>query len=85
MECKGRAKVLKWTPELEASFKELQRLISECPTMYFVDPGISLYLHTDACDYGMGGYLFQIVEEVKKPIAFVSRSFSESQLRWSTI
>jgi transposase InsO family protein len=81
----NRATVLKWTPDLEASFRELQRLISECPTMYFVDPDIPLYLHTDASDYGMGGYLFQIVDEVERPIAFVSRSFSESQLRWSTI
>jgi transposase InsO family protein len=81
----NRAKVLKWTPELEASFRELQRLISECPTMYFVDPDIPLYLHTDASDYGMGGYLFQIVDNVERPIAFCSRSFSETQLKWSTI
>ncbi len=81
----NRATLLKWTPDLEASFRELQRLISECPTMYFVDPDIPLYLHTDASAYGMGGYLFQIVDEVERPIAFVSRSFSESQLRWSTI
>jgi transposase InsO family protein len=53
--------------------------------MYFVDPDIPLYLHTDASAYGMGGYLFQIVDEIERPIAFVSRSFSESQLRWSTI
>ena len=42
----NRAKVLKWTPELEASFRELQRLISECPTMYFVDPDIPTRLLT---------------------------------------
>jgi hypothetical protein len=33
----------------------------------------------------MGGYLFQIVDEVERPIAFFVVALSESQLRWSTI
>ena len=31
-------------------------------------------LHTDASDYGVGGYLFQTVDGVNQPIAFVSKS-----------
>jgi hypothetical protein len=38
--------------------------------MYFVDD-IPLYLHTDASATVRGGYLFQIVDEVERPIAFV--------------
>ena len=80
-----RGRTLKWTPETVAAFYELQRLISDFPTMHFVDPDIPLYLHTDASDYGIGGYLFQVVDTVERPVAFVSQSFTESKLRWATI
>ena len=30
-------------------------------------------LHTEASDYGVGGYLFQTVDGVNQPIAFVSK------------
>jgi transposase InsO family protein len=53
--------------------------------MYFVDPDLPLYLHTDASDYGIGGYLFQIVDGVERPNAFISQSLHDNQLKWSTI
>jgi hypothetical protein len=53
--------------------------------MYFVDPDLPLYLHTDASDYRIGGYLFQIIDDVERPCAFISKSLVASQLRWSTI
>ena len=28
------------------------------------------YLHTDALDYGLGGYLFQLIDGKETPIAF---------------
>ena len=42
-------------------------------------------LHTDASDYGVGGYLFQTVDCIDQPVAFVSKSLNKSQLRWSVI
>jgi RNase H-like domain found in reverse transcriptase len=42
-------------------------------------------LHTDASDYGIGGYLFQLVNGNEHPIAFVSKSLSLSQIRWAVI
>ena len=42
-------------------------------------------LHTDASDYGVGGYLFQTVDGKDQPVAFVSKSLNKSQLRWSVI
>ena len=50
-------------------------------------------LHTDASDYGVGGYLFQKVDLSLKnqkkilnlPTAFVSKSLTSAQLRWSVI
>ena len=42
-------------------------------------------MHTDASDYGVGGYLFQTVDGIDQPVAFISRSLHKSQLRWSVI
>ena len=42
-------------------------------------------LHTNASDYGVDGYLFQKVDGIDQPIAFVSKSLNKSQLRWSVI
>ena len=50
--------------------------------MYYTAP---IILHTDALDYGVGGYLFQTVDGVNQPIAFVSKSLTSAQLRWSVI
>ena len=79
-----RGTQLKWTDDLKASFHELQRLINECPTMYFVDPDFQVFVHTNASDYGIVGYMFQIVNEVA-PCAFVSKSLSVSQICWPTM
>jgi transposase InsO family protein len=42
-------------------------------------------LCTDASDYGVGGYLYQTIEGIDYPIAFVSLSLSGPQSRWATI
>ena len=51
--------------------------------MFFVDESAPVTLQTDASDYGIGGYLFQTVEGIERPIVFISKAFSRPQLRWS--
>jgi hypothetical protein len=53
--------------------------------MHFIDDTFPVSLYTDASSYGIGGVLFQIVNDVWKPIAFVSKSLTAVQLKWSTI
>jgi hypothetical protein len=81
----NRQTLLKWTEPTKDAFKTLTGLVSNCTTMYFVDPDLPLYLHTDASDYGIGGYLFQMVDGVERPNAFISKSLVDNQLRWSTL
>ena len=40
---------------------------------------------TDANDYGIDGYLCQLIDGKEQPVAFVSKSQSDPQLRWPTI
>lgn len=77
-------KKLQWTPELSQRFEEVKVLISQCPSLSFMDANLPIFLHTDASDYGIGAYLFQkTTDNVEKPIAFISKSLARERLRWS--
>ena len=67
-----------WTPESTAAFHEMKLAISECTTMHFMSDIAPITLHTDASDYGVGGYLFQTVHDIDQPVAFVSSSLNKS-------
>lgn len=62
--------------------KKIKEAINNCPTLAFLDPNAPVYLHTDACDYGIGAYLFQLINGVEVPVAFMSRALSERECRW---
>ena len=74
-----------WTPETTAAYKEMKLQVSKCTTMHFSSDTAPITLHTDASDYGVGGYLFQTVDSIDQPVAFVSKFLNKSQLRWSVI
>ena len=74
---------LNWTPETEACFSELLEKVNTCPKLFFIDDEAPVFLHTDASKYGIGGYLFQVVDEIQHPIAFISKTLSATELRWS--
>jgi transposase InsO family protein len=80
-----KAQKIKWSSEAITAFNTVKTEISKCTIMHFLNDLDPIYLHTDASDYGIGGYLFQIVNGIQHPIAFVSKSLSKTQLRWSVI
>ena len=75
---KGRK--VSWTPEAEAAFYKLKQSINDCPKLFFLTEGGTIILQTDASDYGIGAILFQIIGDEKRPIAFVSKSMTASQI-----
>jgi RNase H-like domain found in reverse transcriptase len=40
---------------------------------------------TDASDYGVGGYLYQLIDGSKELVALVSKALTIVQLKWSVI
>ena len=50
-----------------------------------MDDNALVFLHTDASDYGIGAYLFQIIDGLEQPIAFMSKTLSAEEIKWSTI
>ena len=74
-----------WTPGTTAAFHEMKLQVSKCSTMHFLSDTAPITLHTDASDYGVGGYSFQTGDGIDQPVAFVSKSLNKSHLRWSVI
>jgi hypothetical protein len=75
----------KLTPEAEQAFDLTKSETAKCTTMHFLSDIDAIYLHTYASDYGVGGYLFQVVDGKETTIAFVSKSLNNAQLRWAVI
>ena len=55
----NKTRIVVWTSESTAAFHEMKLAISKCTTMHFMSDTAPITLHTDASDYGVGGYLFQ--------------------------
>ncbi len=66
------------------AFKHVKEALLNIPTLFFMNENSPIYLETDACDYGIGGYLYQVVDEIQKPIAFMSQALDARQANWHT-
>ena len=80
----SRERRLIWTPEGIEAFEAVKTAVNACTTLYFIDDVSPIILYTDASDYGVG-YLCQVRDGKEVPIAYVSHSLSEQEIRWSTI
>ncbi|NJL81556.1 MAG: hypothetical protein HC917_27420 [Richelia sp. SM2_1_7] len=76
---------LVWTSEAQAAYDKLMQLIADCPKLYFVQPNAPIILETDASDFGIGAYLYQVIDNVQYPISFLSKALDSVKQRWSTI
>ena len=84
----ARHKVV-WTEECNTAFEDMRQAIDECPMLWFMDDHSPIYLQTDASDYGIGAYLYQVVTQddgstVEHPIGFISKSIASAHLSWDT-
>eukprot|EP01033_Poteriospumella_lacustris_P016763 gene16763-11993_t len=79
-----KGKPLQWTQELKQRYEQVKEEVANCPTLFFLDPEAPVFVQTDASDYGMGAYIFQIIAGKECPTLFVSKSFSKQQQKWST-
>ena len=70
-----------WSEAQIKAFNEIKRKISEAVLLNFYDPNKKLFMENDASEYGVGSAIFQN----GVPIAFASRSLSETQRNWAQI
>ena len=60
-----------WTPETTAASNEMKLQVSRCSTMHFMSDAAPIALCTDASDDGFDGCLFQTVDKIDQPVAYV--------------
>ena len=76
-----------WTAECTAAFADIRQAIDECPLLWFLDDISPIFLQTDASDYGIGAYLYQVVFQddgttKEYPINFISKSLVSGHASW---
>jgi len=74
---------LTWSQETKEAFNDIKEAINARSKLFYVDDISPVYLQTDASNYGVGAYLFQVVNDVEHPIMFLSKTFKNEQKRWS--
>jgi cleavage and polyadenylation specificity factor subunit 1 len=72
-----------WSEQLSDTFEKVKLAIDKCAKLYFIDGTSPLYLDTDASQYGIGAYLYQLVQDVEQPIMFISKSLTKTQVKWN--
>ena len=83
---KGTAsRQIKWTPECQQAVEKVQEVLLSEPVLLLPDLSKDFVLRTDASATGMGGVLLQEKDGLLHPVTYVSKKFSDTQLRYSTI
>ena len=74
-----------WTENMELDFDRAKRLVIDHTPLYIPVQGGTFVVQTDACDTGLGGILWQRVEEEERPIACISRKLNVHEKNYAII
>ena len=89
-----RGEKLTWTDEGLKAFNTLVAAIEKAQKLWFYNEKLPVFLKTDASEYCLGAYLYQVLNTTKRinnqdvtiskelPIRFLSKSLQGAQLRW---
>lgn len=72
------------TPEIKACFEKCKELLTLDPVLIYPDFSKEFILTTDASDYAIGAVLSQGPIGKDRPIAYASRTLSQTEERYST-
>lgn len=75
-----------WTSAQQKSFELLKKKLSESPVLSVFDPENMTVVSADASSFGLGAVLRQKQKDgVYRPVAYASRSLSETERRYAQI
>ncbi|POM65086.1 Reverse transcriptase-rnase h-integrase [Phytophthora palmivora] len=70
--------------DLLKNFKELKQRLCNPPVLHLPVSSQPMQLRTDVSKYAVGGVLFQVVNGVERPIAYISRNVKSAKLNYPT-
>ena len=77
--------VWNWGTPQQIAFHEAKKLVSSLPSLSFYQLGEKVIVSADASSYGLGATLLQESSEGLVPVAFASRSLTDSEKKYSQI
>ena len=75
----------KWTPECDDAMIKAKQLVGSAPVLAHYDPKLPIEMAGDASAYGIGAVLSHICPDGEQPMAFASRTLSNSKKNYSQI
>ena len=74
-----------WGPSQETAFAEVKHMITTAPVLAYYELGRPTLVSADASSYGIGGSIMQEYDDGWRPVAFCSRTLSDSERRYAQI
>lgn len=74
-----------WGHAQQHAFDHLKQELSSPPVLTLYDPNKELKLSADASSYGLGAVLLQKEEDEWRPVAYASRSLTETERRYAQV
>nr|KAG5701255.1 hypothetical protein BaRGS_020617 [Batillaria attramentaria] len=74
-----------WGPAQKAAFENVKELVTTAPTLAYYDVNKRTVVSADASAYGIGGVLLQESDGQLKPVAYCSRTLSQTERRYAQI
>ena len=73
-----------WSTEQSDAYNRLKQCITSPPVLAHFDPNADTYVTTDASGVALGAQLSQVIDGVEPPVAFASKTLSETERKYST-
>ena len=74
-----------WGPNQDQAFSELKAEITRPTVLALYDPQAETKISADAASFGLGAVLLQQTRDSWRPVAYASRSMSETEKRYAQI
>ena len=74
-----------WGERQATAFSAIKQDMVDVKMLKFVDYLQKIRIRTDASVDGCGAVMYQVVDGIEQPVAYLSKTFTDTERRWSTI